>query len=54
MNRVTVWAGVFLFLSLFVCSLDAQEHDVWFGTSKNNAGQPSGIWHALLDQRCLR
>ena len=27
----------------------ADELNVWFGTSRNNAGQPNGIWHATFD-----
>ena len=30
-------------------SVFADELDVWFGTGRNNAGQPNGIWHATFD-----
>ncbi len=41
---------VTLLFLLQICSpVSADVHDVWFGTSGNNAGQPQGIWHATFD-----
>lgn len=41
--------GVFLLLFVFSMQASAENLDVWFGTSNNNAGQPKGIWHATFD-----
>lgn len=49
MKRVTAQFAVVLYLLLFVHSLAAQELNVWFGTTRNNTGQSSGIWHATFN-----
>lgn len=49
MMRLKVILIVFAIMALSSVSIFAAELDVWFASSRNNAGQPQGIYHATFD-----